>query len=211
MKRSEKAQLLFSILYLAAKPVKLSNLLPIFNIQSPIEIVLAQNLIQKLNEDLESRSAPYEVIWSGIGSIENSILELILKPEYRSQLTFSNYFVKQEKLSRDKIKILSYIAYQNHLKHESISLEGLIDILENSGFEKYNISKLLTELEKDGLLFKKRGKGSSNTTKIALSMRFFDLMGLPKDKISLGPALREELLKVLEGEIIVEDDEITEV
>lgn len=200
MSTHEKGQLLFCILYLAGAPVRMRDILPVFDIQSSLEIVQAQVLIQTLNEDLEGRSAPYYVDWKGVGNTESSILELKLKSEYINELMSYSYFIKNKKLKPEEVKLLAFLAYRNHLAHNPITVDELIELLVKFGFEKDKAEKMLSDLEANGLVYQKKDR-HDNRTKIKLSGDFYDIMGLPKDEIALGSAIKDELMKLLEGVI----------
>lgn len=200
MSPTQRAELLFCILYVAGGPVKIKGLMPIFDIQSMLEIVQVQVLVQTLNEDLENRSAPYFVSWEGVGNAEFSTLDLRLKSEMIDQLTFSDYFIKQKKLKPEELKLLAFIAYRNHLARIPVSTDELIELLIKFGFERDKATKILFDLQENGLIYYKKERGT-DIAKIKLSGDFFDIMGLPKEEFALGSAIKSEMMKLIEGKI----------
>lgn len=191
----ERTQLLFGILYLGNRIIPVSDLENLIEFKPENEEVTIEKLVSELNGELAARNAPYEVIWR----FEKENLELVLKQEYIDKLAFSDYFFKHEAISREKLKIISYITFKNFLEHSPCYAQ---DFLANKTFDEIKLANILYELEqKDGLIYQvKRGE----KVELQLTNQFFDMMNLPKDKFQLGPILRNQLIQVIDGDMPTE-------
>ena len=195
----DRSQLLFSIVYLASRQVTEDDIQPLILNQAKNPVTLAK-LVEELNSELSSRNAPYSIIWNK----EFKYLEISLKNEFSNELGFSEYFFKIENLTRDKYKILSYITFKLYLEHIHCSVEDLLAMEKSFGFDELKLAKILYDLELENLIYlTKRGTSSD----INLTNQFFEVMNLPMDRFQLGPVLRNELIKVLQGDSFADEDE----
>jgi hypothetical protein len=195
----ERAQLLFSIVYLASRQVSEEDIQPLFQHQTKNPVSL-ESLVNELRTELNSRNAPYTINWNK----EQKYVEIQIKQEIINEISFSDYFFKIENLPREKHKILSFITFKLYLEHSHCSVDDLLLMKNTFGFDELKLAKILYDLEQENLIYQiKRGSASD----IHLTNQFFDVMGLPMDRFQLGPVLRNELIKVLQGDSLVEDEE----
>jgi hypothetical protein len=196
MKLHDRTQLLFGILYLGNRPLPVDDLQPLITYQKAKEHkrISLETLVEELNGELKSRSAPYSVQWR----YNKESLELTLNQEYVKDLSFSEHFFKQENIPREKLKIISFITFKNYFEHSPCYSH---DLLLNKTFncDEIKLANILYELEqKDGLIY--QNKSSNGKVELKLTNQFFDMMHLPKDILQLGPILRNQLLRVIDGE-----------
>ena len=198
MSLHDRSQLVFSILYVGSRQITEDDLQPILAHQEKNPVTLSQ-LVSEVNNELNSRNSPYVVAWHK----EQKYLEIVLKQEHINELSFSEYFFKIENLSRDKYKILSYITFKLYLEHSHCSVEDLLAMKNSFGFDELKLAKILYDLEMENLIYQVK-RGSMND--IHLTNQFFEVMNLPMDRFQLGPVLRNELIKVLQGDVLAEDE-----
>lgn len=195
----DRSQLLFSMLYLSSRQVSEDDIQPILQYQAKNPVSL-DTLVKELNNELKSREAPYFINWHK----QERYLEITLKQELTDELAFSEYFFKIENISRDKYKILSFITFKLHLEHTHCSVEDLLAMKKTFGFDELKLAKILYDLEQENLIYQVK-RGSAND--IHLTNQFYEVMNLPMDRFQLGPILRNELIKVLQGDSFSADDE----
>lgn len=195
----DRSQLLFSIIYLSSRQVSEADIQPLIVHQAKNPVTL-ETLVNEINNELNSRAAPYYINWEK----KLNYFEVVLKPELTNEIAFSDYFYKIEDLSRDKYKILSYITFKLHLEHTHCSVDDLLSMKKNFGFDELKLAKILYDLERENLIYQVK-RGSAND--IHLTNQFFEVMNLPMDRFQLGPILRNELIKVLQGDSFSEEDE----
>ena len=193
MSLHDRTQLLFSILYLASRPVSEEDLKPLTDFQKAKNEINLTQLVKELNSELDSRSSPYTITWNK----EQKLLSLTLKPQFIKDLSFSDYFFKIENISRDKYKVLSFITFKIYMEHSHCTVDELLKMKNTFSMDELKLAKILFDLEQENLIYQVK-KGSSND--IFLTNQFFEIMGLPRDKFQLGPILRNELIKVIEGD-----------
>ena len=195
----DRSQLLFSILYLGSRQVTEDDVQPLLENQGKNPVNL-ETLVKEVNTELNSRAAPYVVSWHK----EQKYMELVLKQEVTNELSFSEHFFKIENLSRDKYKVLSFITFKLYLEHSHCSVEDLLTMEKTWGFDELKLAKILYDLEQENLIYQVK-RGSAND--IQLTNQFFEVMSLPMDRFQLGPILRNELIKVLQGDSLEDEDE----
>lgn len=195
----DRSQLLFSILYLSSRQITEDDLSPLIQYQAKNPVTL-EKLVHELNTELNSRAAPYFVSWHK----EQYYMELSLKPDNTKELSFSEHFYKIENLSRDKYKILSYITFKLYLEHSRCTVEDLLAMEKTWGVDELKLAKILYDLEQENLIYQIK-RGSLN--EINLTNQFFEIMSLPSSTFQLGPVLRNELIKVLQGDSLEEEEE----
>lgn len=199
MSLHDRSQLLFSIVYLASRQVTEQDVQPLIQYQGKNPVTL-ETLIKELNNELHSRNSPYLIHWHK----EQKYMEIMLKQEIVQELSFSEYFFKIEDLSRDKYKILSYITFKLYLEHSHCTVEDLLSMKNSFGFDELKLAKIIYDLELENLIYQVK-RGSAND--IHLTNQFFEIMNLPMDRFQLGPVLRNELIKVLQGDSLDEYEE----
>ena len=190
---------MFSIVYLSSRQVSEADVQPLITHQAKNPVTL-ETLVAEVNNELNSRAAPYYINWE----TKQNYLEVVLKSELTNELAFSDYFFKIEDLSRDKYKILSFITFKLHLEHTHCSVEDLLTMKKSFGFDELKLAKILYDLERENLIYQVK-RGSAND--IHLTNQFFEVMNLPMDRFQLGPILRNELIKVLQGDSFEEYEE----
>lgn len=194
----DRTQLLFGILYLANRAVLVEDLNPLIEypqLDNDNRLTI-EDIFNELNKELDSRSAPYTIVWR----FNKENLELVLKQEFISKLSFSDYFFKLENIPREKLKIISFITFKNFLEHSACYAQDIL-ASKNLDFDEIKLSNILFELEqKDGLVFQDKNK-QTGRIELQLTNQFFDMMNLPKDKFQLGPILRNHLIQVIDGDI----------
>ncbi|MHA1990234.1 MAG: SMC-Scp complex subunit ScpB [Candidatus Hodarchaeales archaeon] len=204
MDAGEKQYLLFSLLYLASRPVFFDEILPIIPFTSSEEFdQFVTPMINRINEELKSRSAPYYVHVNK----EKHVLSIELDKEILKKIEFSELIFSKSKLkiSREKMKILSFISYKTIIRHTLASLDDLMSKFGVSGIN------LTNELEKDGFVYQKRieleDRGKLVTYE--LTNKFFEVMNFPKEQLELSGYLRDFFTNYLteEEEDEEEDDE----
>jgi chromosome segregation and condensation protein ScpB len=190
-------RMLFSLLYLASRPVFYDEIAPIFKAETKEEFEeKIVPVINRINDELSSRLAPYKIF---IDSINHKV-ELSLEKETLEKITFSAYIFReyQRNLSRDKIKVLVFIAYKTIIRHSEITIEDIISKL------GVNSVAVINELEKDGLVFQNKVDRKDKIVRFELSNLFYELFGFPQEPFELSRILREQLISFLEEEEVEE-------
>ena len=200
---SERQHLLFCLLYLANRPVSLEVMAILYNVNTVEEFRnVVVPVLQKINEELSSRSAPYSIYFNE----EDYSSWLRLNDEMLEKIKFSPYIFleEQKELSREKMKVLSYIAYKTIIQHLEVTLD---DIMVHTGVTGVN---LVPEIEKDGWIYQKKSKRSDSKNRIIsfeLTNKFYDSLGFPQESLELSKVLREQMLRFLEEEVNAFDEQ----
>ena len=196
MDQSEKQQLIFSLIFLAKRPVtfdEISQIIPYSTDEGNYSLI--KPIINRINAELNSRSAPYTIIENK----NEKTFKLALKKELIEKISFSNY-VFTLKIPRSKMKILSFITYKTIIRHNIVSLDDILSKFGVMGINQTN------ELEKEGLLYQKRLELEDKGKLIIyeLTNHFFDIMSFPKEKLLISQHLRDFVTDYLTEE--EEDD-----
>lgn len=202
MDTNEKQYLLFSLLYLASRPVFFDEILPIIPFSSTEEFdQFVIPIINRMNQELNSRSAPYYIHVNK----DKHVLSIELKKEILKKIEFSDLLFEKSKykISREKMKILSFVSYKTIIRHTLASLDDLMSKFGVSGIN------LTNELEKDGFIYQKRieleDKGKLVTYE--LTNKFFEIMNFPKEQLELSGYLRDFFTNYLTEEEDDDDEE----
>ena len=198
----ERQHLLFGLLYLANRPVSLEEMAPIYNVNTVEEFrSVVVPVLKKINEELASRSAPYTIYFNE----EDYSSWLHLTDEMLEKINFSTYIFleEQKELSREKMKVLSFIAYKTIIQHLEVTLD---DIMAHTGVTGVN---LVPEIEKEGWIYQKKSKRSDSKNRIIsfeLTNKFYDSLGFPQESLELSKVLRDQMLRFLEEEVNAFDE-----
>jgi hypothetical protein len=173
-------QLVEGILYILAKPVAITKLASLMQVETS-EIELQIENLQKKYDYLKT---PYKIKFTQNSSPDNSIVELKIEKAALELLTTFDFFSTQE-LPTKFYRYMSRILLLEYVKNKKIDKKLLLKELKMD----------LSSLEKNLRILTQYGYLTKLQNYYTTSDRFLLRMGLPTNKKSVKKALKEKTIK----------------